>query len=220
MNATLSIPAPSAAPAGVPARLILLDLVERGLIVALFAWLTVRIVGNLGSGHDAANLLMLLSEGLVVFFILIRRSTTQVSQRPLDWLLALAATSVPLLVQPGLGQPLIPVACGEALLLMGMFIQLHAKLVLGRSLGCVPANRGLKLAGPYQFVRHPMYAGYLLSHMVFLAMNPLAWNLAVYVLCYAMQIPRLLAEERLLSQEPRYADYMRAVRYRLFPGVF
>jgi protein-S-isoprenylcysteine O-methyltransferase Ste14 len=220
MSMTLSIPTTSAVPSVGRRRLILLDVFERSLIVALFAWLMVRMLSSLGGGHDAANLLMLLSEGLVVFFILIRRSATQVSSRVLEWLLALAATSVPLLVQPGVGRSLMPVSIAAALLLMGMLVQVHAKLVLGRSLGCVPANRGLKLSGPYRFVRHPMYAGYLLSHLVFLAMNPLVWNLAVYIVCYALQIPRLLAEERLLSQEDRYADYMRVVRYRLFPGVF
>ena len=128
---------------------------------------------------------------------------------------------MPLLVQPGLGQPLLPVAVGAVLLLMGMIVQVHAKLVLGRSLGCVPANRGLKLSGPYRFVRHPMYTGYFLSHMAFLAMNPLAWNLVLVASgATLLQVPRLLAEERLLSQEDRYADYMRAVRYRLIPGVF
>jgi protein-S-isoprenylcysteine O-methyltransferase Ste14 len=103
---------------------------------------------------------------------------------------------------------------------MGLLVQLHAKLTLGRSIGCIPANRGLKLAGPYRFVRHPMYAGYLLSHLAFLAMNPTAWNLAVYALCYGVQVPRLMAEERLLGGDPRYREYQAAVRYRLIPGLF
>ncbi len=201
-------------------RLLLLDLVERGIVVAMFAWLTWRIVAAASATHQLANLLMLPSEGLVVLFILIRRRTSTVSQRPQDWLFALLATVMPLLVQPASVGSLVPVSFAATLLLMGMFVQIHAKLVLGRSLGCVPAHRGLKLNGPYRFVRHPMYAGYLLSHVAFLLMNPSPWNIAVYAGCYAMQIPRLLAEERLLCRDDRYAKYMQAVRFRLLPGVF
>jgi protein-S-isoprenylcysteine O-methyltransferase Ste14 len=65
-----------------------------------------------------------------------------------------------------------------------------------------------------------MYAGYLLSHMAFLAMNPTLCNLAIYVVCYGLQIPRLLAEERLLARDQRYRAYLTVVRYRLIPGVF
>ncbi len=109
---------------------------------------------------------------------------------------------------------------GASLLLMGTILQVHAKLVLGRSFGCVPANRGLKLNGPYRFVRHPMYAGYLLGHIAFLMMNPTAWNWVVYAACYSLQIPRMLTEERLLSEDHRYRAYQSAVTYRLIPGLF
>jgi protein-S-isoprenylcysteine O-methyltransferase Ste14 len=65
-----------------------------------------------------------------------------------------------------------------------------------------------------------MYTGYLVSHLAFLLMNPTWWNLGVYAFCYALQTPRLLAEERLLARDPQYRDYQAAVRYRLIPGVF
>jgi protein-S-isoprenylcysteine O-methyltransferase Ste14 len=103
---------------------------------------------------------------------------------------------------------------------MGLLVQVWAKLTLGRSLGLVPAHRGLKISGPYRYVRHPMYAGYLLSHLAFLLVNPTWWNLAVYGLAYGLQVPRLLAEERLLRQDPNYHTYESMVRSRLIPGVF
>ncbi len=197
-----------------------IDWLERGAVLALFGWLVLRIVGGYVDQGGIGNLLLLASEGLVVFFILIRRSTSDVSLRPGDWLLAFSATTAALLVQPGSGAALLPPSVLATLLLMGIFVQLHAKLVLARSFGCVPANRGLKFAGPYRYVRHPMYLGYLLSHVAFVLMNPTGWNLGVYVLCYALQVPRLLAEERLLREDAEYRDYMAVVRYRLIPGVF
>jgi protein-S-isoprenylcysteine O-methyltransferase Ste14 len=65
-----------------------------------------------------------------------------------------------------------------------------------------------------------MYAGYLLGHLGFLVVNLSGWNLLVYAVCYSLQVPRLLAEERLLSQDPGYRAYQATVRYRLLPGLF
>lgn len=197
-----------------------LDWAERGVMLGLYAWLVMRIITAYLAKGSLADLLLLPSEGLVVFFLLIRRPATQISPRPMDWILAFAATISPLLANPTLASPLAPGAVSVGLILMGILVQVSAKLVLARSFGFVAANRGLKFSGPYRHVRHPMYFGYLLSHVGFLLANPTAWNLAVYGLCYALQVPRLLAEERLLREDPQYAEYMATVRYRLVPGVF
>ncbi|MBI3466971.1 MAG: isoprenylcysteine carboxylmethyltransferase family protein [Planctomycetes bacterium] len=214
--ATAAVPPLSAARDGGTA----MDWVERIAVVTLYGWMVVRLLQGAVTDGALANLLLLPSEGLVVFFMLIRRRASDVSRRSGEWLLAFSATATPLLVTTGIGRNLVPVPVGAGFLLMGMIVQLHAKLTLGRSFGCVPAHRGVKIGGPYRFVRHPMYGGYLLSHLAFLAMNPTLWNLAVYVLCYCLQIPRLLAEERLLSRDAGYRAYQAAVRYRLVPGLF
>jgi protein-S-isoprenylcysteine O-methyltransferase Ste14 len=197
-----------------------LDWAERLLVLGLYVWLVARLLVDYFSQGGIANLLLLPSEGLVVVFLLVRRPAAEISRHPGEWLLAFGATCSPLLVAPGVGTNLVSPMVGATVLLMGIVIQVLAKLALGRSIGCVPAHRGLKLAGPYRFVRHPMYAGYLLSHLAFLAMNPTLWNLIVYAVGYSLQIPRLLAEERLLSGDPRYREYRAAVPYRLIPGVF
>ena len=207
---------------GVPkySSALMLDFVERLAVTILLGWLVYRCLAAYWDGGQAANLLLLPSEGLVVLFILIRRTTRDVSKRPIEWFLAWTATVAPLAVVPVIGQQLIPVAFVGALILGGLFIQLSAKITLGRCFGLVPANRGLKCAGPYRLVRHPMYTGYLLTHIGFLLMNPTIWNLSVYAVCYSLQIPRLLAEERFLSTDPKYVTYSEQVRYRLLPGVF
>jgi protein-S-isoprenylcysteine O-methyltransferase Ste14 len=198
-----------------------LDWAERLLFVGLYGWLAARLLSaSWERGGAVASLWLLPSEGLVLWFLLIRRRASRMSRKAGEWLLALAAGYAPLLVAAGTETSLVPATAGAVLLLAGMLVQIHAKVTLGRSFGCVPAHRGLKLAGPYQFVRHPMYAGYLVSHVAFLAMNPTLWNLGVYALAYGLQVPRLLAEERLLGADPRYKEYQARVRYRLIPGVF
>jgi protein-S-isoprenylcysteine O-methyltransferase Ste14 len=197
-----------------------LDLVERILFIALYAWLAYRIIVNYMEQGCIPNLIYLSSEGIAVFLILIRRATHDVSRRPDDWVFAFGGTTLAMLVYPNTEWALIPAAVAGSIMCIGMLVEISAKLILWRSWGCVAANRGLKLSGPYRFVRHPMYAGYLMTHIAFFLMNPTAWNLGVYVTCYLFQISRLLAEERLLCKDPVYAKYMASVQYRLIPGVF
>lgn len=197
-----------------------LDWAERLIVLALYGWFVYRIVCSYLLDGVLVNLLFLPSEGLVVFFLLIRRKATRISRNTTDWLAALLATGDSLLVSPVPGRALVPLQLAAGVLLAGMLIQILAKITLGRSIGSVPAHRGLKLSGPYRFIRHPMYAGYLLSHLAFLAVNPSAWNLAIYALVWALQLYRLGAEERLLCHDPCYDHYRGVVRYRLVPGLF
>jgi protein-S-isoprenylcysteine O-methyltransferase Ste14 len=84
----------------------------------------------------------------------------------------------------------------------------------------VAANRGICSSGPYKFVRHPIYFGYVLLHTGFFMLNPSLWNLAIFGLLYSIKIPRILIEEGLLSRDPEYRSYMDKVRFRLLPGLF
>jgi protein-S-isoprenylcysteine O-methyltransferase Ste14 len=223
MTAT-QLPSPTVRPATTIApradfRRSLLEWGEWGVILALYCWLVARLWAGFWFDGKVINLLLLLSEGLVIGFVLFRRRANQVSRQPAEWLLALAVTCSPMLASPG-GESMVPASAAIGLLLFGLVIQLHAKVTLGRSIGMIPANRGLKLGGPYRFVRHPMYAGYLISHVGFLIANPTWWNLAVYGIGNGLQILRLLAEERLLSRDEQYLEYRTRVPYRLIPNVF
>ena len=200
---------------------VMLDRAEQLFVLGFYFYLVWRL---LPAGHGSpwlGNALLLLSEGLVLILFLIRRPATTISTRRSDWLLAFGGTILPLLVQPA-GSPggLVPPLVCIPVMICGLVLQIRAKVSLGRSIGMVAANRGLKRSGPYQLVRHPMYAGYVLTHIAFLLMNPLLWNLAVYSGALGIQILRLLAEERFLSQSTEYREYMRSVRFRLIPGVF
>ena len=108
---------------------------------------------------------------------------------------------------------------GVSLLLFGFFVHFGAKLSLARSFGVVAADRGIKAKGLYGFVRHPMYAGYILSHIGFLFLAPSIWNLSVYLGAWLLFLARVLAEERILRANPEYVAYMARVRYRILPGL-
>jgi protein-S-isoprenylcysteine O-methyltransferase Ste14 len=127
----------------------------------------------------------------------------------MDWVLAFVATTAPLLVTGGLGDGHLPIRVVTLLWLLGFIAQVGAKLWLGRNFGLVAARRQLVLGGPYRFMRHPMYFGYLVTHLAVLGMNPSMSNAGFYLLSWVAQLPRLLAEERVLSEDLAYADYMR-----------
>lgn len=75
--------------------------------------------------------------------------------------------------------------------------------------------------GPYAIVRHPMYAGGLLSFIgTSLALGSW-WGMLALVVVLPAFIWRLVDEERLLRGNlPGYAEYSKRVRYRLIPGLF
>jgi protein-S-isoprenylcysteine O-methyltransferase Ste14 len=195
------------------------DLIERILVVGLYAPLCFNL-GTAALAGSWADLILLLSEGTVVFFILVRRFTSDVSMRPRDWLFAAAGTAMPLLVRAGGDGPITGVQFCTPLMVFGFLLQVWAKLTLRRSFGIIAANRGVKIGGPYGFIRHPMYAGYILTQIGFLLLNPTLWNLSVYLVAFSSQIVRILAEERLLAEDPGYRALRQSVRYRLIPGVF
>lgn len=193
-----------------------LDRVEQVVTLAFFGLLFVRVML---SGIPLAPL-MLISEASVVFCILIRRSTATISYRPMDWLLATVGTTAPLLAVPGHAGAHSLVVPGILLALVGNTFQLSAKLVLLRSFGIAPANRGVREEGPYRIVRHPMYAGYFLANVGLLLIMPSLVNLAVYLTAWTAQAFRLQAEERLLSQDPQYVALKQRVRYRVLPFIY
>lgn len=198
-----------------------LDWLERIAILGWYAYFVWRLFPGSGESILSANWLLIASESLVIFLLLIRRPAATISLRPTDWLLAICATVLPLSVSPAEnpGQYVYPVVC-TIVLICGLIIQIRAKVSLGRSLGMVPANRGIKRGGIYQLVRHPMYAGYCISHIGFLLLHPTLWNASVYSVALVLQLLRILAEERFLAQNADYREYMQSVRYRLIPGIF
>jgi protein-S-isoprenylcysteine O-methyltransferase Ste14 len=199
---------------------LLLDTVERLIVVGLYIWMVSRMVASIMAAAWMGNVLLLVGEGLVVFFVAIRRPTTNISYSPFEWCLALAATSAPLMVVAGDKHSAWLPGFFTLVMLVGLLVQFAAKLTLARSFGLVPANRGLKLSGPYRFVRHPMYAGYLIMQIGFLALNPTWWNFAAYIVAWTLQVRRLLAEEAFLGRDSAYREYQERVTSRVIPGLF
>jgi protein-S-isoprenylcysteine O-methyltransferase Ste14 len=107
-----------------------------------------------------------------------------------------------------------------ALSCAGLAIVIAGKMTLGRSFALLPANRGVVSTGLYRLVRHPIYMGYLVSHLAFLAASPSAWNIAALVVADGALLARAVCEEQTLAKDPAYRDYQARVRWRVVPGIF
>jgi protein-S-isoprenylcysteine O-methyltransferase Ste14 len=194
--------------------------VERTIITILFCTFAYRMLIAAPTELSIATILLVASEVLPAFFIIIRRHSAAHSDKLGDWCLGFIGTNVALLSVPAMPGTIISPEWCSAFLLLGFSIQVAAKIALGRSFGIVAANRGVKSEGPYRVVRHPIYAGYTISHIGFLLGFPSMPNLLLYLATFGIQVLRLLREERLLNQDPSYRAYAARVRYRIIPMVF
>ena len=161
---------------------------------------------------------MVVLESVLAVLFLARRPSQVTSARPFDWSLAIVSSIVPTLMRttPELG----PLAwIGEPVQAVGLAIALLGALSLGRSVGLVAANRGLKATGIYQAVRHPMYAGYIVCGLGYLASFPTVRNACVLAVSSAAFVIRARVEERFLSDDARYRQYLERVPWRFMPWI-
>jgi protein-S-isoprenylcysteine O-methyltransferase Ste14 len=202
-------------------QILALDIGERVVIVAIVGFFAERLLGAYFYTGSAAYLCLFGSELLQIALMLFRRTTDRVAVRPHEWAIAFVGACLPLMASMRIERgPLAPVDLLNVMIWIGFLLQLAGKITLARSFGIVAANRGLKFGGPYRYVRHPIYLGYLLVHAGFLLFTGSLWNLAIYATGFVLQIWRILIEERVLAGDAQYRDYSARVRWRLVPGVF
>ncbi len=165
-----------------------------------------------------SSAVMLALVTVFAFFFIIRRAPREVNPRLYDWVIGLAGTFAPLLLRPAPEMHEMPVLQG--LQLAGMLLSIYGIASLNRSIGLVAAHRGVQATGAYKYLRHPIYAGYFLSFTAFWAQNFTLANTAALAFWMALEFMRIFAEEKVLSQDPAYAEYTRKVRWRMLPYVF
>ena len=72
-----------------------------------------------------------------------------------------------------------------------------------------------------RFVRHPIYAGYLITHVAFrVRASRRRGTSTLVVLTDAALMVRALYEERVLARDGTYQTYCRRVAWHVVPGVF
>jgi len=195
------------------------ELLARATICALFTFLCVNLLRDYLQTGRVTGLLLLASELLVVVLTFVRRPAGLVDRSLWAGLVTAISIVCPPLVRVD-GSSLLPDMVTASISVAGLALVIVGKIVLGRSFGLVPANRGVVVAGPYALVRHPIYTGYLVTHAAFFVAHPSIWNAVLLMTADTALILRALVEERVLDGDSRYRDYCQRVGWHFVPGLF
>lgn len=126
--------------------------------------------------------------------------------------------AVPLLqaTPPGTGRQL----AADSLVLAGVAWSVWAVRSLGPNFSVLAQARDVAVRGPYRWVRHPLYAGEIVSSLGLAIAAGSAAAAGLWLMLCAMQAYRALREEQvLLGALPGYRAY-RARTAALLPGIF
>ena len=196
------------------------ETIARLVVAGLYLLLVQSVLRDFLETGRTTALPLMVSELLVVVFTILRRPARIVDRSVASVGVTIISAIGPLLVRAGGDSAFVPDAVTTTASTIGLAVVMAGKLSLGRSFGLVPANRGVVARGMYGFVRHPIYAGYLLTHLAFAIAMPQPWNIAVFLLADSALIARALREERLLVADDEYRSYCQRVAWHFVPGVF
>ena len=218
-SVALRLPSPATADYSAQARHFA-DLLARAAIVVLFSLMAVRFASDFLETGRLTGLFLLISEAVVVVLTVFRRSAITIDRSLRARVLTTVSIVGPPVLVPATVTAWAPEMLTVALSCAGLAIVIAGKITLGRSFALLPANRGVVSSGVYRIVRHPIYMGYLVTHVAYLAANPSLWNIAALVVADVALMARAVCEEQTLAKDAAYREYQTRVRWRVAPGLF
>ncbi len=196
--------------------------VDKGFAAVISAPLAYAIYLRLVQGQlDFVKITLVIQAVVTVATMLVRRPPKRVSINPWYWLVSfLASYWIPFpALDKNPGTALIPYWFGVALSSFSLALTLYARFSLGRNIGMVPAQRNLVTDGAYAYVRHPIYTAVFASYLSLLLLHYSSLHLVLVSMGIFWFVLRSILEERYLTSDPDYVDYMRRVRRRWIPGL-
>jgi protein-S-isoprenylcysteine O-methyltransferase Ste14 len=188
-------------------------------LAALYALFIYRHAVTFLETREPTFLAIVVLETMIVALFLVRREASASNVSPM----ALAATAVgtfSTLFMAPVGRSGAPDAITVSIQVVGLTMAIVSLGSLRRSFGLAPANRGIKTNGMYRFVRHPLYASYLVALSGYLLAYPALRNVALLAASIAGQLVRMSLEERLLLRDPTYVRYAARTRFRLVRRLY
>ncbi len=174
----------------------------------------VRVAWIVKAGITPLGILLFAQAGLAALLLIFRWKADVSAPRWVEVVAWLSAALPLVFITPSSGlswQGLLPVP--------GLALNLWALASLGSAFGIAPAARGLVTQGPYRWLRHPMYAGELLSLAGALLAAVRLWNTCLLLVFAGSIVWRIAWEEKILNQNG-YLAYARVVRWRLLLGIW
>lgn len=199
---------------------------QTGLNWYLFLSFGIWCVWNTYQNHLHGTLSLLELSFVIPNFILVglfllRKPHKAICTRPLDQAISLFAfcSGMPIIGSRLTGDTATVMVSGSVIAFSNL-LGIACLLNLGKSFGILIAFRELKDNGLYGIIRHPMYLSDILLRIGYVISHTDAFTVTIVILGTLAYVYRAILEERFLSQQPEYADYMKRVRYRFIPGVF
>ena len=186
-----------------------------GTLFILFA------IANAGSFLENPRLsvfLIVVTETIVAIFLITRRDPDETEHTWQTWTTTTCGTLAPFLLRPI--EATEDLLLGEILQIVAFAVQIAALLYLNRSIGLLPAYRGVKTGGLYSWVRHPLYTAYVIMFLGYWINNQSLSNAAVIVAGSAFLVMRIHYEEDLLLRYADYKQYAKRIRWRLIPSIW
>jgi protein-S-isoprenylcysteine O-methyltransferase Ste14 len=159
---------------------------------------------------------------LIIWSYLRRGSAVATSRSVTAHVAAVVATLTPFAIpllrgsSPGTGRQLAT----DALVLAGTAWSVWSLRFLGRNLSVLAQARDVVDRGPYRWIRHPLYAGEIVSSLGLAIAAGSSAVVGLWLTLCALQGYRALREEQvLLGALPGYRAY-RARTAALLPGIF
>jgi protein-S-isoprenylcysteine O-methyltransferase Ste14 len=131
-----------------------------------------------------------------------------------------AMMTIPALMRPGISATGLLFDLAIAIELIGIAFTQISRIYLGRRFGLLPANRGIVSGGPFRWMRHPIYSGWLVLTIGFLMAYPTPRNIGMLFLSLPFLVWRMDLEEEHLNEDPEYRAYAAKTPYRLIPRIY
>ncbi|HEX4210336.1 MAG TPA: methyltransferase [Candidatus Binataceae bacterium] len=175
---------------------------------------------SLNYGSDLANWIWIAGAALMCILALIRIPPRSVSITPSTLLATGFSMVVPAMMRPVQPSHGILATAAVVIELIGVMLSQASRIYLGRRFGLLPANRGVVTHGPFRFVRHPIYAGWLILSIGYVMAFPAIRNGLIVLATLPFIIWRSVQEETLLAADPDFRCYQARTRWRLIPGFY
>jgi protein-S-isoprenylcysteine O-methyltransferase Ste14 len=187
--------------------------------VAVLFFLTLFPTGN-SYGSSLANWIWLGGAAVMGLLVLIRIPPRTAMITPSTLFATSVSVVLPAMMRPERPSHGAMAAAAVAVELSGVILSQVSRIYLGRRFALLPADRGVVTGGPYRFVRHPIYAGWLVLAIGYVMAFPAIHNGLIVMATLPFVLWRILQEETLLAGDSDYSRYLARTRWRLIPEIY
>ena len=190
------------------------------LLVGAFSHKIWQSIMNLFDGDILFELVHGLYGLIFLFFVIIYKPSKKANISPVVIFVVLAHVVSPFLFSMGRALSYEALIFSYILMSVGFLISVVSVIDLGKSFDVFPVHKTVVTRGMYQYVRHPIYLGYIITATGVLASWFSIYNLFVFCLLLALTVARISFEEWELLKDRSYQSFKGRVTYRLLPKFY